>query len=100
MTDWQPELEVALDAARQAGEITLRYYNRDPKVTWKADRSPVSEADHAADATILALLQAAFPDDALLTEETGMIPGTSGRRWIVDPIDGTRPFLRGLPHWS
>lgn len=100
MTDWQPELDVALAAARQAGTIALGYYTRDPQVTWKADRSPVSEADHAADAAIVAAIRRAFPEDAILTEESGEHAGTSGRRWIVDPIDGTRPFLRGLPHWS
>ncbi|MEO6463291.1 MAG: inositol monophosphatase family protein, partial [Candidatus Eisenbacteria bacterium] len=100
MTNWQPELDAALDAARRAGAIALGFYTRDPQVTWKADRSPVSEADHAADAAIVAALRSAFPEDAILTEESGERPGTSGRRWIVDPIDGTRPFLRGLPHWS
>lgn len=100
MTNWQPELDVALEAARRAGEIALRYYTRDPQVTWKADRSPVSEADHAADAAIVTSLRTAFPEDAILTEESGEHAGASGRRWIIDPIDGTRPFLRGLPHWS
>lgn len=100
MKPWQKELDVALEAARRAGEIALRYYNRDPRVTIKPDRSPVSEADHAADAAIIGILRAAFPDDAVLTEESGEAAGSSGRRWIVDPIDGTRPFLRGLPHWS
>ena len=69
-------------------------------MTWKADRSPVSEADHAADTAIVQAIRTAFPGDAILSEESGEIAGTSGRRWIVDPIDGTRPFLRGLPHWS
>ena len=74
-----------------------------PKVSWKADHSPVSEADHAADQAIVQAIRTAFPTDAILTEESGEVAGTggaSGRRWIVDPIDGTRPFLRGLPHWS
>jgi|SRR5688572_8818191 len=100
MTNWQPELDVALDAARRAGEVALHWFTRDPRVTWKADASPVSEADHAADKVIVEALRAAFPSDAILTEESGEAAGASGRRWIVDPIDGTRPFLRGLPHWS
>lgn len=100
MASWNDELEIALEAAQRAGEVALRYYNRDPRVTIKADRSPVSEADHAADHAIVEHLRAAFPDDAILTEESGETAGPSGRRWIVDPIDGTRPFLRGLPHWS
>jgi histidinol-phosphatase len=100
MPAWQQELDVALDAARRAGEVALSYFRQDPTVTIKPDRSPVSEADHAADAAIVGVLRAAFPGDAILTEESGEAPGASGRRWIVDPIDGTRPFLRGLPHWS
>jgi histidinol-phosphatase len=100
MNPWRHELDVALAAARKAGEIALTYFKKDPHVSWKADASPVSEADHAADAAIVAALRAAFPEDAILTEESGEAPGPSGRRWIVDPIDGTRPFLRGLPHWS
>jgi len=100
MTTYRHELDVALEAARRAGDEALAHFRRDPKVTWKADKSPVSEADHAADRAILATLRAAFPDDAILTEESGEAAGPSGRRWIVDPIDGTRPFLRGLPHWS
>jgi histidinol-phosphatase len=100
MPVWQQELDVALDAARRAGEVALSFFRRDPRVTIKADHSPVSEADHAADRAIVAVLRAAFPGDAILTEESGETAGPSGRRWIVDPIDGTRPFLRGLPHWS
>jgi histidinol-phosphatase len=100
MAPWQEELEVAVTAARRAGEAALGYFTRNPRVTIKPDQSPVSEADHAADRVILETLRAAFPDDAILTEESGALPGPSGRRWIVDPIDGTRPFLRGIPHWS
>jgi histidinol-phosphatase len=100
MPPWRHELDVALEAARAAGDIALAWYRKDPRVTWKPDASPVSEADHAADAAIVAVLRAAFPADGILTEESGESAGPSGRRWIVDPIDGTRPFLRGLPHWS
>src|SRR5689334_23665735 len=100
MARWEHELEVATRAARAAGETALAYFRRDPKVTWKPDDSPVSEADHAADRVLVDALRAAFPDDAILTEESGEAAGASGRRWIVDPIDGTRPFLRGIPDWS
>jgi len=100
MAMWERELEVAVHAAREAGRAALAYFERDPKVEWKADRSPVSEADFAADRAIVAVLRAAFPEDAILTEESGATAGGSGRRWIVDPVDGTRPFLRGIPDWS
>jgi histidinol phosphatase-like enzyme (inositol monophosphatase family) len=97
---WEAELAVAVRAAEAAGREALRFFERDPHVQWKADRSPVSEADFAADRAITSALREAFPDDAILTEESGATAGASGRRWIVDPIDGTRPFLRGIPDWS
>ncbi len=100
MARWEHELSVAIDAARRAGEVVLRYFTRNPRVTWKADDSPVSEADHAADREIVERLRQDFPDDGILTEESGETAGASGRRWIVDPVDGTRPFLRGIPDWS
>lgn len=98
-SDWRAELEVGTEAARAAGESALSFYGKAPRVAWKSDDSPVSEADHAAEAVILERIRRAFPDDAILTEESGAHPGRSGRRWIVDPIDGTRYFLRGLPFW-
>jgi histidinol phosphatase-like enzyme (inositol monophosphatase family) len=100
LTEWKHELEVATRAAQEAGEAALGFFRHDPRVTIKEDRSPVSEADHAADRIIIDTLHAAFPDDGILTEESGDSPGRSGRRWIVDPVDGTRPFLRGIPDWS
>src|ERR1700752_95747 len=100
MSLWQRELEVALDAARLAGHAAMNHFTKDPRVTWKADRSPVSEADHAGDAAIVAAIRRWFPKEAILTEEWVETPGAGGRPWIVDPIDGTRPFLRGIPHWS
>lgn len=100
MARWEHELEVATRAARLAGDAALKFFRHDPLVTIKADRSPVSEADHAADRVIIDTLRKAFPDDGILTEESGDAPGPSGRRWIVDPVDGTRPFLRGIPDWS
>ncbi|MEP7027558.1 MAG: inositol monophosphatase [Candidatus Eisenbacteria bacterium] len=100
MAVWEHELEVAVRAAQEAGRVALAFFNKDPRVTIKSDRSPVSEADHAADRVIIETLRTAFPDDGILTEESGDAPGPSGRRWIVDPIDGTRPFLRGIPDWS
>jgi histidinol phosphatase-like enzyme (inositol monophosphatase family) len=99
MDDWRGELEVALEAAWSAGESALSFSGKAPRLTWKSDNSPVTEADHAAEAVILDRIRRAFPDDALLAEESGAHPGRSGRRWIVDPIDGTRWFIRGRPFW-
>lgn len=69
-------------------------------VEWKADESPVTVADRAAEEAIHAVVRAAYPADGWLGEETGTENGTSGRRWIVDPIDGTRNFVRGVPLWA
>ena len=97
---WDAELEVAVAAARAGAEAALPFFGARGAVEWKADGSPVGEADRAADAAIQARIAAAFPDDAILTEESGERAGPSGRRWIVDPVDGTRDFLRGLPYWA
>lgn len=100
MGAWDRELQVAVNAARAGADAALPFYEKQSRVTWKEDNSPVGEADHAADAAIQRVIRAAFPDDAILTEESGQLAGTRDRRWIVDPIDGTRDFLRGLPYWA
>lgn len=99
MTDWTRELETAVVAARAGGEAALPFFGKALSPEWKADDSPVSAADRAADATMRECIEAAFPDDGVLTEESGERRGLSGRRWIIDPVDGTRSFLRGLPYW-
>jgi histidinol-phosphatase len=92
---------VAAIAAKAGGRAALPYFRRaDLKVEWKADESPVTVADRAAEQAIKAVVAAAFPADGWLGEETGTSGGTSGRRWIVDPIDGTRNFVRGVPLWA
>jgi histidinol-phosphatase len=97
--DWSGELALATEAARAAGEVALAAYGKAPRVAWKDDNSPVSEADHAAEGVIVERIRRAFPADAIVGEESGAHPGRSGRRWIVDPIDGTRWFIRGRPFW-
>jgi histidinol-phosphatase len=92
-------LEAALDAARTAGAIALRYFRGDLRVMRKADRTPVTQADHEAEAAIVERLRPAFPDIGFLGEEFGAQGGQS-RRWIVDPIDGTKNFVRGIPFWA
>ena len=92
---------VALHAARAGGQAALPFFRRaDLQVEWKSDESPVTVADRAAENAIKAVVRSAFPDDAWLGEETGEEGGGSGRRWIVDPIDGTRNFVRGVPLWA
>jgi fructose-1,6-bisphosphatase/inositol monophosphatase family enzyme len=97
---WDAELQAAVDAARAGADAALPLFRKQLRASWKQDNSPVTDADRAADAAITTCLRAAFPDDAILTEESGELPGRNNRRWIVDPIDGTRDFLRGMSHWA
>jgi histidinol-phosphatase len=94
-------LEAALAATRLAAAETLRWFG-DPAlaVERKADASPVTAADRAAEAILRRELLAAFPADAFLGEETGATEGSSGYEWIVDPIDGTKSFVRGVPLYA
>lgn len=91
-------LEVALSAADEAGRRTLDYFQRENyEVQRKADNSPVTAADREAELILRGRIHDAFPDDGILGEEFGEEPGTSGFRWILDPIDGTKSFICGVP---
>ena len=100
MHNFEKELETARAIARQAGETALRYYRTGIAFEAKADDSPVTAADRACEELITRELEAAFPEDGLLGEEGAQKPARSGRRWIIDPIDGTRDFVRGSPAWA
>jgi histidinol-phosphatase len=97
---WRTRYEAALEAAHQAGALALRYFDADVAVEWKKDHSPVTIADLEAESLLRSTLLQAFPDDGFLGEEQGEKTGTSGYRWIIDPIDGTRNFVRGIPLWA
>jgi histidinol-phosphatase len=97
---WRARYEVAVEAARQAGQLALRYFAGEFVVEQKADLSPVTVADREAEQLLRRTLHAAFPDDGFLGEEYGNTPGSSGYRWVLDPIDGTRSFVRGIPLWG
>jgi len=97
---WEHEIEVCRTVARRAGELALEHRARGVAPEDKADNSPVTAADRECERLIVSELRAAFPADGFLGEEGSIDAGTSGRRWIVDPIDGTRDFVRGLPTWS
>lgn len=90
-------LEFAVDAATRAGQLTLQHYQRDFATEIKADATPVTVADRKAETTIRALIEARFPDDGIVGEEFGAIRPAASRRWIIDPIDGTRSYVRGVP---
>lgn len=93
-------LDVALRAARAAADIIVEVYGRAFDVTAKADRSPVTEADVAAEQAIRETILGAFPDDSIHGEEAGHQAGRSSRTWLVDPLDGTKSFVRRYPFFS
>jgi histidinol phosphatase-like enzyme (inositol monophosphatase family) len=91
-------LDVAVAAARQVGNITLDYFRVDDLVIdRKGDDSPVTIADRKAEEYLRSAIAEAFPGDGILGEEFAEEPGTSGYRWILDPIDGTNSFIHGVP---
>jgi histidinol-phosphatase len=97
---WEREIEVCRDVAERAGKLALQHAARGVLREDKADDSPVTIADRECERLIAAGLRGEFPGDGILGEEGAREDGTTGRRWIVDPIDGTRDFVRGLPTWS
>jgi histidinol-phosphatase len=97
--DRDADLGLALELASSAAELALGYFGRPTSSELKADGTPVGEADLAVDRLLTAQLQALRPADGLLSEESGA-SGGQGRRWIVDPIDGTKAFLAGAEHWG
>lgn len=93
---------LATRVAEAAGALALDYFHNRDRLSVEAKRTPqdvVSEADREVELMIRDRLAGAFPADAFLGEEHGLTPGTSGLTWVVDPIDGTSPFLAGLPTW-
>jgi histidinol-phosphatase len=95
-----PELTAALEAARAAAEVIRSMYQRNIAVKVKADRSPVTEADVRAEETIRAVLSRRFPSHGFYGEETGSDRIDAECVWLVDPIDGTKSFVRETPFFS
>ncbi len=95
------DLDLLRDAAREAAELAMRYFRRDPQVWMKAGNSPVTEGDLAVDKLLRDRLSAARPDYGWLSEETADSPGrlSAARTFVVDPIDGTRGFIAGSDEW-
>jgi histidinol-phosphatase len=94
-----PDLELALRLADTADAISLPRFRSDLTVETKADLTPVTEADRLVESELRRILGSERPNDAILGEEEGAI-GAGARRWIVDPIDGTRNYSRGIPVWA
>lgn len=98
--NYRSRYELAVETARKAGQLAFRYFDQQLTVEWKNDRSPVTVADRETEQLLRTTLLQAFPNDGFLGEESGDVPGSSGYRWIIDPIDGTRNFVRGIPLWA
>lgn len=94
-------LEEAVDLARRAGDLTLKWFQSGSlTVDTKADSTPVTDADRAAERLVREELSRRHPDDGIIGEEEGITTGSSIRRWVVDPIDGTYGFVHGVPLYS
>ena len=93
-------LEFSVGLARGAGDITLNYFRKQPETSTKSDGSYVTIADREAEAYLRKQINERFPDDGIVGEEEGETEGRSGRRWILDPIDGTFAFVHGVPFYG
>lgn len=96
----QSLLEAVQAVAHVAGDVALRHYRTALAVESKGDGSPVTIADREAERAARDWIAQRFPADGILGEEFGAVEGTSGRRWLLDPIDGTKSFIRGVPLWG
>ncbi|MHC4956834.1 MAG: inositol monophosphatase family protein [Planctomycetota bacterium] len=96
----QALLDFAVSAAREAGEATLRYFLADAAdqgIETKDNNTPVTRADKRSEEILRERIRAAYPGDGIVGEEFGEDTGRTGRRWILDPVDGTRSFVHGVP---
>jgi histidinol phosphatase-like enzyme (inositol monophosphatase family) len=97
---YRKELDLARSMAMHAGELATGYQSCGVSPEEKPDLSPVTIADKECEKLMVARIRETFPDDGILGEEGTEQPSRNGRKWILDPIDGTRDFVRGLPLWS
>ena len=100
MTDFAIYMDAVAEVARIAGDIANAYYGRNPDIHTKADGSPVTVADLAAEQAAREWIEQRFSDDGILGEELPEVRPGATRRWIVDPIDGTYTFLQQVPLWG
>jgi histidinol-phosphatase len=97
---YSPFLATALEAARAAADVVRRYYQSNLAVTIKADKTPVTEADVETEKVIRAIIQSRYPAHGFYGEETGQSALDAEYLWLVDPIDGTKSFVREYPMFS
>jgi len=98
--NFEREIDKAIEIVGKAGELALHYFNSSTPVEQKKDLSPVTIADKECEKFISRLLNEHFPEDGIIGEEGAQVPSKSGRRWLIDPIDGTRDFVRRNSFWS
>ncbi len=99
-TELRELLDFSVEIARGAGELTLHYFRKKFDTYRKANKTFVTDADLETEAYLRRAIRERYPNDAILGEEEGASEGTSGRRWIVDPIDGTYSFVHGVPFYG
>lgn len=100
-SETKSRLDWAIEIARQAGQVTLQFFrNPSLEVERKGDDSPVTAADKGAEKLLRELIAEQFADDTIVGEEFGTTPGTSGFVWVLDPIDGTKSFIHGIPLYT
>lgn len=97
---FERERKLAEEMVQEAGRLALEFQRRGITAEEKEDESPVTPADRAAEKLIVERLAQVFPEDGILGEEGANKSSTNGRKWIIDPIDGTRDFVRGIPLWA
>ena len=90
-------LDVALDVSREAGEMLMARLHTDLEVSYKGRSDLVSDADKLVEARVIERLRSEFPDDGFLAEESAGVETSSGYTWIIDPLDGTRNYVLGIP---
>ena len=93
-------LEAVHEAARICGEVALAHFRTGVAVEIKSDGSEVTRADRESETAVREWIEKRFPDDAIIGEEFGSHSSSGARRWLIDPIDGTRSFVRGVPLWG
>ena len=93
-------INTAIEAAQKAGQLAYRYFKSQPKVTYKPDNSPVTRADIEAEKLIRKIISKKFPDHGIIGEELPPVNPNSRFQWVIDPIDGTRDFIRNFPFWA
>jgi histidinol phosphatase-like enzyme (inositol monophosphatase family) len=100
MSEAQALMEAAEEVARKSGNVALEFFRKGVTVDIKGDGTPVTVADRSSERTAREIIESRFPQDGILGEEFGETRAGAKRRWILDPIDGTKTFIRGVPLWG